>query len=225
MEQSDKKTKMREVAIRNLGNIKKRGRTFGAKGKKTIAKEIALQNLEQKLLYDVLGLAQSQMDVAHGISVMMVPVYAKSENEEGKTVWHRTGKFREETNRDRVIARLEDPEQENQEDYYYIYTERPNPKAIEDIMSRLFGRSRDKEPGGEDPFEQAFRNLFLNFTAHNTTVLVNAENNAADPTKEPRQIARPQPAPTYDPGSVDILERLQRAISKPRVEIKPPILD
>ncbi len=227
MEQIGEKLNGRANSLKALEETRPKGRALGSKNKATIVKEVALQNVEQKLLYDIIGLAQSQIDVARGICVMMVPIYAKVKNDKGKLVSRRTGKFRQETNPHKIMERLEDPEQENQEHYYYIYAKDPNPKALEDVMSRLFDRSKDKDSGGEDPFKLAFKNLFLNFTANNHTTLVNVENNAADPTKadRPRQIERTQPAPTNESGSSDILERLERAISKPNVEIESSVLD
>lgn len=228
MEKIKKEINMREIALENLKKTNNPGRPLGSKNKKTLAKEKMWVEAEQKVLNDVLGLIQSQINVAHGVSVMMVPTYRKVKNKKGKWVSERTGKFRQETNVSRIVERLEYPDEIDGEDYYYIYAEKPNVKALEDVISRVFGRSRDKDTEPQDPFQLAFRNLFLNFTQNNTTQLVNAENNAPNPTKiyeQPEQLEQPKPTSTDGPEPTDIVERIERAVSKPGMAAQSPILD
>ncbi len=226
MDKSAAKLKKRATALENLSKANRTGRKLGSKGKKTIALEQAWKGAEQEILDDILATIRAQKHIAQGISVMMVPVYRK--DKKGKT--ERTGKFRQETNVSKIVERLKDPSRIDQKDYYFIFTKDPNPKALEDVISRVFGRSRDKDNDLKDPFQVAFRNLFVNFTQNNPTILVDELNNAPDPTKnpepsQPKQLEPAQPVRENDGGATDILERVERAVSKPLVEVESSILD
>ena len=226
MEKIDAKIKKRATALANLEKSDHPGRPFGSKNKKTIAIEQAWKGAEQVILDDILATIRAQKYIAQGISVMMVPTY--KEDKEGKI--ERTGKFRQETDVKKVVARLEDPNEIDQKDYYFIFTKDPNPKALEDVISRVFGRSRDKGSEIQDPFERAFRNLFLTFTQNNPTVLVNESNNAPDPEKQsesspPQQLKPAELIGENDRGATSILERIERAVSEPTVEAESSVLD
>ena len=215
---------MREVALENLKKVSGGGRPTGSKNKKTIVKEKAWESAEQEILGDILDVIRAQKYVAQGISVMMVPIFR---TEKGKKI--QTGKFKEETNPNRIVELLSDPDNNNEEDYYFIHAKEPNVKALEDVISRVFGRSRDKDSESQDPFQLAFRNLFLNFTQNNPTVLVNEDNDFADPTKKsepsPTKPDDPKPIGEDGPDTNNLLERIDRAISKPNVEAESSVLD
>ena len=191
----------------------KLGRPKGSKSKKTIAKEKAWVGAEQEILQDIIETIRAQKHLAQGIHVMMVPVLKKEKNKKGKWVWKRTGTFRQETNPQRIAERLEEPDEINGEDYYFIHAEKPNPKALEDVISRVFGRSKDKDSAPQDPFYLAFRQMFLGVIEAKKAPLVNPGN--ATPLKPPTRIIEQKPevreAEVVNESTEDLLERARIA--------------
>ncbi len=115
------------------------GRTPGSKNRNTIAKEKALENYYQSMLNELGPITKAQQSIAQGLMVVLRPCLLM----DPKTrKMGRTGELK------RVIDPKEIEELFNSKsvgkDYHIVFAKDPNPKAIQDILDRLFGKAKEQ---------------------------------------------------------------------------------
>jgi DNA-directed RNA polymerase beta' subunit len=114
------------------------GRPIGSQNKATIDEKIAKEELRQRVLKNVDTLMESQLSLARGVSY----IYRIDEVEEN-------GKKRKEkvlvTNPEEIRDALDKIESGDYEDgeYYYITTEKPDNRALDSLLDRVFGKSKE----------------------------------------------------------------------------------
>lgn len=114
------------------------GKPKGSKHKKTIEREIALKELQQRILEEIRPLLRAQLDTAKGLTVMFQRKKLKN---------HKTGKYERTGEMVRVqdLNRIEELLEGDctGDDWYYITTKDPNVKALEDLFNRVFGKPKE----------------------------------------------------------------------------------
>lgn len=116
------------------------GKKKGQKTKRTLEKEKELEAHQQRIMENIEPLFQAQLALAKGTQIMVARDWVK-DPKTGKR-W-RGGRFVRITS-DREAVDLLNSDLEEGDDYYLIYMQDPNPKAIEDMISRVFGKSREQ---------------------------------------------------------------------------------
>ena len=126
----------------NIGKVGREmgGRPKGSKNKRTIAKENALKRYEDDILNNLKGITLAQLSIALGVNVMMAKERVK--NKKGK--WVYDGELRRIVDPEQMLQILNDSKLEENKEYFWITSKDPNPKAIEDVMNRLFGKPKEK---------------------------------------------------------------------------------
>ena len=136
------KTKAKRIRDKNgrfvKGKPKLGGRKTGSKNAKTIAKEKAFEEHQQAILSELAELRSAHFSVAKGTTIVLARDFIK--NKQGKM--ERLGRFTRITDPDE-IEEMVSGENEQGETYHIISTQDPNPKALEDLVSRVFGKPRE----------------------------------------------------------------------------------
>jgi len=120
------------------GKPKTGGRKTGAKNKKTIAKEKAYEDHQQAILTELVELRKAHFSVAKGTTIVLARDFIK--NKQGKM--ERLGRFTRIIDPDE-IEEMVAGENEEGETYHIITTQDPNPKALEDLVNRVFGKPKE----------------------------------------------------------------------------------
>jgi len=122
-------------------NGKKGGRPPGKKNKATLEKEAAIARFQERVRHHIDPIFDSQLALARGCSY----IYRVDEVKEGK---EKKRKHVLVTDPEEIQAYLDDEIEE--EDYYYITTDKPDNNAIRDMLDRTFGKPQQSvEMGGE----------------------------------------------------------------------------
>lgn len=111
----------------------KGGRPKGSRSKKTLEKEAALEEFQRRVRVAINPLFESQMTIARGCSYL----YRIERTGKGKDAKEKHVLV---TDPDEIARYLND-ELEDDHDYYYITTERPDNKAIDSLLDRTFGKA------------------------------------------------------------------------------------
>ena len=120
------------------------GRPVGSLGKETKEKKKAEQEMIQRIVNNLEGIINAQLNLAHGAAYL----YRIDETGEGKN------KKREHvlvTDPEEIKRYLDSelPDGEELDNYYYITTKSPDGKAIDSLIDRVFGKASPKV--GSDP--------------------------------------------------------------------------
>lgn len=121
--------------LRKKGHPKLGGRKKGTKNKKTILKEEAFKEYQQKMLQDLFDIITAQKQLAKGLPVILRPSLVKNQ---------KTGKLE----RNGELKQVRDPDEIEElmnsggegKDYHIIYAKDPSEGAIKDIVTMLFGK-------------------------------------------------------------------------------------
>jgi len=114
------------------------GRKFGAKNKVTIVRERAYEEHQQAILKELVELRSAHFSVAKGTTIVLARDWIK--NKQGKQ--ERLGRFTRITDPNE-IEEMVAGENEEGETYHIISTQDPNPKALEDLINRVFGKPKE----------------------------------------------------------------------------------
>jgi len=116
------------------------GRQEGSKNKATIEKKIAEQEFKDRVLKSMDKLITSQMNLAQGCQ------YLFKINKKDKSRPERI------TDPKVIEAYLAGDYDDMGDDYYFLTTEKPDNKALDSLIDRVFGKARQKigVDGGED---------------------------------------------------------------------------
>ena len=120
------------------GTKKDGGRKTGSKNAKTIAKDKAYEDHQQAILKELAELRSAHFSVAKGTTIVLARDFIK--NKQGKM--ERLGRFTRIIDPDE-IEEMVAGENEEGETYHIITTQDPNPKALEDLVNRVFGKPKE----------------------------------------------------------------------------------
>lgn len=124
----------------NLGGARAgAGRKKGGKNKSTLVREEAERIFKDKVLDSMEALLRSQMALAKGVSFL----YKVKIEMGSKGAKHRSAPQRitDPTVIDEFLAGKYD---ESEDEYYFITTEKPDNKALDSLIDRVFGKSVSK---------------------------------------------------------------------------------
>lgn len=110
------------------------------KWKRTYEREEALKLYQDKILEQLEPLVKAQFSVAKGTQIMVARDWIIDPKTHKRT---RAGRFVRITSTKEVLELL-NSELEEGDDYYIVFTQDPNPKAIEDLMARAFGKPKEQ---------------------------------------------------------------------------------
>lgn len=120
------------------------GRPEGSKGKKTIEKEIARTQLEQRVLGSLDKLINAQISLATGTQMLFV-IHTDSKGVKRKpelvTDVHTISRFLDENEGVDGVMDNEYAEDSKAEDYYFITTAPPNNQALQGLIDRVLGKA------------------------------------------------------------------------------------
>jgi len=118
------------------------GRPYGSKNSATKEQKVVQEEFRQRVLKSMDTLITSQMNLAEGVQML----YKISKDDKGK-------------NKKPVIVTSQYEiesylagEQEDKSEYYFITTERPDNRALDSLIDRVFGKSThniDVQSGGK----------------------------------------------------------------------------
>lgn len=120
------------------GKKKTGGRRSGVKNKKTIEIDQALELYQQAILKELQPLMDSQFAVAKGTQIVVARDKIWDEKKKKKI---RKGRFVRLTITKEILEVLNSDGEG--EDYYIIFSKDPNPRALEHLMTRVFGRPQE----------------------------------------------------------------------------------
>jgi len=120
------------------GTKKDGGRRTGSKNAKTIAKEKAYEDHQQAILKELAELRSAHFSVAKGTQIIVARDLIWDDKKKKKI---RKGRFVRLTRPDEIVDVINDYEEG--EDFYIIFTQDPNPKALEDLVNRVFGKPKE----------------------------------------------------------------------------------
>ena len=120
------------------GKKKTGGRKTGVKNKKTIAIEKIYEEHQQAILAELTELRSAHFSVAKGVSIVLARDWIKNK----KGVLERQGRFIRITDPSE-IEEMVAGENEEGETYHIISIQDPNPKALEDLINRVFGKPKE----------------------------------------------------------------------------------
>lgn len=121
------------------GKPKTAGRKKGSKNLKTIEKEKAYEDHQQAILGELIELRSAHFSVAKGTTIVLAKDFIK--NKEGQM--ERLGRFIRITDPEEIEEMIAG-ENEEGETYHIIATQDPNPKALEDLVNRVFGKPKEE---------------------------------------------------------------------------------
>jgi len=160
-------------SVDKIVNRRNRGRPKGSKDKKTIELKLAKKRLVQRVLRNQNKLLNSQFILAKGCSYLYV-IHTDTD-EKGHRIKQ---KPRLVENQGTIEAYLAGELEDEENDYYYITTDKPDNKALDSLLDRTFGRAT-----------QAFANDPENPIV---PVIINRyDGNGGIETNKPDEISRP----------------------------------
>lgn len=117
------------------------GRPEGSKGKKTIEKDIARQELEQRVLSNVDKLLNAQISLATGTQMLFV-VHTDSKGVRRKPeMVTDTAIIRRFIDENQGQDGTMDMGESSTEDYFFITTTPPNNQALQGLLDRVLGKA------------------------------------------------------------------------------------
>ncbi len=116
------------------------GRKKGAKNKKTLEKEKELEVYQQAILQRLKPLMNAHFAVAEGTQIIVAREKIWDKKKKRKV---RKGRFVRIIHEKEILELFNSKEKQG-ENYYTIFTKDPNPKALEDLMNRVFGKPQEK---------------------------------------------------------------------------------
>ena len=141
----------------NLENLKKvsnghggkregAGRAKGSMNKATKEQKIVEAEFKQRVLASMDKLINSQMNLAQGCQ-MLFKIHTETDSK-GKTTRNKPELV---TCQDEIEKYLAGDYETDTEDYYFITTEKPDNKALDSLIDRVFGKATNKmELSGKD---------------------------------------------------------------------------
>lgn len=123
------------------------GRPVGAMNQRTKDKKEAERELKQRIVENSQRILDKQLSLAEGCQYLFVIRYEEGEN--GK---RRKGKPELVTDQEIIRDYLDGKLEGNQDEYYFMTTERPDSKVLDSLLDRAFGRASqtlDLESGGQ----------------------------------------------------------------------------
>lgn len=119
------------------------GRKKGSENEKTKQKKEVEAEMKERILKSVDSLLNSQMNLAHGVQML----YCITTNKKGIR-----SKPQLITDQPSIEAYLAGELEDDENEYYFITTERPDNRALDSLLDRTFGKSRQNIglDGGED---------------------------------------------------------------------------
>jgi hypothetical protein len=127
-----------QIVSRNGGKRPGAGRRKGGKNKATLEKKIIEEELRQRILKSAHKLLNSQMNLAEGCQYLY--------KIETKRVKLGNGQVKEEKQKPKLVTSLFEIEEylsgenDNPDKYFYVTTERPDNKALENLFDRAMGK-------------------------------------------------------------------------------------
>lgn len=117
-------------------NGKKGGRPRGSKTQATIEREIALKELRERVVRSYDALLNSQMAIAHGLTFL----YMIKTVRRGKSAKRLPPKLIKD--QATIEAYLAGELANDEHEYYFMSTQRPDNKAIDSLLDRTFGKAQ-----------------------------------------------------------------------------------
>lgn len=135
----------KKTAVRKWGGPQEgAGRPKGKVSQKTLDKLKVLRAMKERIMRSADQLLNSQMNLAQGVSYLyVIRTNSKGFKEKPELI---TSQFTIEAY---LAGELEDEDNE----YYYITTERPDNKALDSLFDRTFGKAPVIVQGGDKPIE------------------------------------------------------------------------
>jgi len=118
------------------------GRPKGSMNKSTHEQKLAEQYLKNRVIKGIKPLINSQMSLAEGCSFLyMIETYKNGQKSKPILIKEQST----------IEAYLNGELEKGDKEYYYIYTERPDNKALDSLLDRVFGKAPQTLRGeGED---------------------------------------------------------------------------
>lgn len=132
------KPKNESVRGKNGGRRPGAGRKKGSKNRATLEQQAVKKAFDQRVLRTVDRLFDSQMTIARGASYL----YCIDTDEKGNKSKPRL------VTAEWEIEQFLNGETHDPSQYYYITTERPDNKAIDSMLDRVFGKAKQIHEGG-----------------------------------------------------------------------------
>lgn len=124
------------------------GRPKGGENEATKEKKKVEKEMKDRILKSVYSLLNSQMTVAHGVQML----YKITTNEKG--IRSKPELITDQWTIEAYLAgEMDGKIEDNDDEYYFITTERPDTKAIDSMLDRVFGKARQSiglDGGSED---------------------------------------------------------------------------
>lgn len=140
--QSIEKTEKKTSSKKNGGARPGAGRKKGGMNKKTLEKKQVEAAMERRIMGVVDNLLDAQLSLARGTSHL----FKKQEYGRGKD---KRVEFVQVDNPEEIRDYLNGCFDDDPDAYYFITTKRPDNKAIDSMMDRVFGRAKQKIVGGD----------------------------------------------------------------------------
>ena len=116
------------------------GRPGGSKNPETIEKEKVLAQVRQRVARSADKLMDSQMNLAQGCQFLFV-IETKVIKVDGGKLIEKKEKPRIVTNPETIADYLAGDLDEEEDEYYFMTTQKPDNKALDSLMDRTFGKS------------------------------------------------------------------------------------
>lgn len=113
------------------------GRPEGSQNESTKTKQQAERELKERIIADSQKLLDSQMTIAKGCTYLLVQKF-KKDNKGNKT---KDGRPEVVTNPEIIADYIDGALDEEDLEYYFITTERPDNKALDSLLDRAFGKA------------------------------------------------------------------------------------
>lgn len=138
-------TEKTEKKFSNGGARPGSGRKKGKLSAKTLEKKKVEQVMEKKIMRQVDELLRAQFNLAKGCAYL----YKISTETDSKGLKHK-GKPELVTSKSEIEDYLSGEFDGNDEEYYYITSDKPDNLAINSLIDRVFGKPKQKIVGGGD---------------------------------------------------------------------------
>lgn len=164
-----KETEIPKKKSKNGGARPGAGRKPGGMNKATKEQKVVEQEFKDRVLRSMGMLINSQMNLALGCQFL----YKITTETDSKGVQHRSKPILV-TDQDEIESYLAGENKDDNDDYYYLTTDKPDNKALDSLIDRVFGKAVSKlELGGKDGKELPTPIIQINVSKHDG----NAKNN------------------------------------------------
>lgn len=126
----------------NRRNAQKAGRKKGTKNPATLEREKVLAAVQQQIMEKAAGLVRSAMIPANGMN--FVYRIDKKRNKKGDVIFEKNVLVTDPHEIENALDLIADSENgKNDNEFYFITTERPDHNAIKMLMDRAFGKPKE----------------------------------------------------------------------------------